>query len=264
MPTGDRPRAARRAGEAGYNLVALVMAVTLLNVMIAAALPLWSALIRRDREQETISRGLQYAEAIRVFQRRFGRLPNRLEELVEVEPRSIRRLWKDPLTSDGGWAVLVQLPQGQVVAFDPVTGEPVDPAAEVPLGGDSPGGNRPFTGAPQGGTPQPVLGPIRGVRSRAMGESFQTFAGAESYSGWEFTVDLLIKEASRPGPSGLPRWNALTIGRPFRYPPPGDLGQRPLPGLGPRPGPAAPPTKPGRPIDPGTRSIPAPRPGGRG
>ncbi|MBZ0088772.1 MAG: hypothetical protein K8H90_00175, partial [Thermoanaerobaculia bacterium] len=132
MPSGSD-----RRGEAGYNLVVLVMVITLLGVGLAAVLPLWSSIIRRDREEETISRGWQYAEAIRVFQRRFGRLPNRLEELIETEPRSIRRLWKDPLSDNGAWAVIVQLPQGGSIAIDPETGLPIDPLP--PEGGGAPG-----------------------------------------------------------------------------------------------------------------------------
>ncbi len=263
MRTGSpRPgRIVRATGaEAGYNLVVLVMAITVLNVMIAAALPLWSTVIRRDREQEAISRGLQYAEAIRVFQRRFGRLPNRLEELVEVEPRSIRRLWGDPLSEDGPWAVLVQLPQGQVVAFDPATGLPLDPVDVAPGTAAQPLGGPPSQGA--SGTPQPVLGPIRGVKSRATGQAFQSFAGAESYSGWEFTVDGLIKAASRPSPAGLPRWNALNIGRPFRFGAPGEPTQPPLGGLGPGPGPFAAPGRPTPPQNPPGGGRPAPRGGG--
>lgn len=270
MPTGSaRPR---RPGEAGYNLVMLVMAVTVLNIMIAAALPLWSTLIRRDREQEAISRGLQYAEAIRVFQRRFGRLPNRLEELVEVEPRSIRRLWGDPLNDNGPWAVLVQVPQGALVAFDPATGLPLDPGQLPPTPGGQPFSGQPPQGLPPQGrppstggsdTPQPLLGPIRGVKSRATGEAFQSFGGSESYQGWEFTVDMLVKAASRPSPSGVPRWNALNIGRPFRYGAPGEPQQPPLGGLGPGPGPVAPPSKPPpAPGRPGSGRPAPPRGGG--
>ena len=59
----------------------VVMLITVLNIVVAIALPLWSGMIRRDKEEELISRGLQYAEAIRVFQRRFGRLPVQLDEL---------------------------------------------------------------------------------------------------------------------------------------------------------------------------------------
>ena len=69
--------------------------------MLAAVLPLWSTAIRREKEEELIFRGLQYAEAIRVFQNRYHHLPNRLEELLEVKPRCIRLLWTDPLSKDG-------------------------------------------------------------------------------------------------------------------------------------------------------------------
>ena len=97
-----------RAAERGYNLVALAMIITVLAIAVTSAIPLWSSRIRRDREEELISRGFQYAEAIRVFQKRFGRLPNRLEELIQVEPRSIRQLWKnpiDPMTGDDEWGL---------------------------------------------------------------------------------------------------------------------------------------------------------------
>ena len=51
----------RRRGEEGYNLAMLIVAITILNIFAAVALPLWSYTIRRDREEETIFRGLQYA-----------------------------------------------------------------------------------------------------------------------------------------------------------------------------------------------------------
>ena len=97
-PSGER------RGERGYGLAALVGVLAVLAIALGAALPVWAARIQRGREAELVARGLQYAEAIRVFQRRFGRLPNRLEELVELEPRSIRRLWTNPMSREaGGW-----------------------------------------------------------------------------------------------------------------------------------------------------------------
>jgi len=68
----------KKASEAGYNLVILMVTMTLLNIALAIALPKWSHVIRREREEELISRGFQYAEAIRIFQNRFQRLPVRL------------------------------------------------------------------------------------------------------------------------------------------------------------------------------------------
>ena len=60
------PRDVARA--MGYNLVALMVLVAVINITVAAALPSVSQAMRREREAELIFRGLQYAEAIRVFQ----------------------------------------------------------------------------------------------------------------------------------------------------------------------------------------------------
>ncbi len=58
---------------AGYTLVAMVVIFTVMTVGLAASLPYWSKIVQRDKEEELIFRGLQYAEAIRLFQIRFGR-----------------------------------------------------------------------------------------------------------------------------------------------------------------------------------------------
>jgi type II secretory pathway pseudopilin PulG len=85
-----------RGAEAGYNLVILLVAVTVLNVLVAAMLPLWSTAIRREKEEELIFRGFQYAEAIRVYRMRHGgNYPIKLEQLIETKPRCIRQLWKE-------------------------------------------------------------------------------------------------------------------------------------------------------------------------
>ncbi len=232
-----------RSGERGYMAVVAVLLTAMVLVTTAASLPYWSSLIRRDREQETIARGLQYAEAIRVFQRRFGRPPNRLEELLEVKPRSIRRLWKDPLTREGSWGVVVQAPGGGLL--------PIDPRSGRPLGGDGSGSSSPGT-TPGSGTPQPVVGPIRGVKTQARGEAFLSFFGKENYEDWEFTVDDLLRATSLPAPTAIPRRNALTIGRPFRYPPPGGVPGGEGSGGGPGiPGSGKPEPPSSRPQEPG-------------
>ena len=116
---GSRSSAGRRRPrpQAGFNLLLVITFVTVLNVAVAAAMPRWSQVMQRAREQELIFRGLQYAEAIRVFQARFGRYPVSLEELVEVNPRCIRRLWDDPMHPEGKWALIhaeAQTPDGDL------------------------------------------------------------------------------------------------------------------------------------------------------
>jgi len=85
MPPGERSSRTVRArrGEAGYNLVILVVAITVMGILLAIALPSWGSIIRRDREEELIFRGFQYAEAIRCYKHRNGGLlPVRLEDLI--------------------------------------------------------------------------------------------------------------------------------------------------------------------------------------
>jgi len=187
--------------QRGYNLVMLIMAVTVLNIMVAISLPMWSEVIQRDREEELISRGFQYVEAIRVFQNRFQRLPVRLEELVEVKPRCIRRLWKDPLTDGGNFVPLHPDQQGNMPPQPPAPDgqEPPPDPNQGDSEGPDPGSLNP------GGTPKgPVsVGPIVGVRSSSTKKSFLVFTGKEHYNEWRFTLDLLLQ--GRPnggGPGG--------------------------------------------------------------
>ena len=207
----------RRGREHGYNLVVLGVAITVMTIAVATALPAWSGAIRREKEEELIFRGLQIAEGIRVFQRRFGRPPANLEELFTAEPRSVRQKWKDPMSEDGAWAVITAAPR-------PARGSqrrPPTAGAEEPAAGAT---------APDG---RPVAGPLVGVRSTARGKAMKTFDGATEYAGWRFTVDLLqpgslgrerrqqnvfgVNVGGQGGPSTkLVIPNANWIGRPFR------------------------------------------------
>lgn len=231
----------------GYTLIVCVMAVTLLSIAVATALPLMSGQIKREKEAELVFRGLQYAEAIRVYQRRFGRPPTMLSELMDTRPRSIRQLWKDPMTEDGSWVILVSSPQGGGNAANP--NDQGGDIQEVEAGGAE-------GEDPNGPAPQPV-GPIIGVRSRSDKSGMRTFFESEGYASWRFTVDLLAVRP--PGPDGLaivPR--AAWIGKSFRKnvqapgTPPGGTGigvepQPPLqppPTLGGEPVPQPPPQKP--------------------
>jgi type II secretory pathway pseudopilin PulG len=209
-----------RSSEAGYNLVILMVAMTLLNIALAIALPKWSHVIRREREEELISRGFQYAEAIRIFQNRFQRLPVRLQELVEVEPRSIRKLWKDPMTEDGKWVLIPPGGQGQ-----PLTPQPTGPDGqplprdeeEVPDGPpDDDEEIDPDTGiGEKKGTVQ--VGPFTGVHSRSGKESILVFNGRTRYDEWHFTLEM-IQALLGGRPDQAPPGGAIAGGDPTRIP----------------------------------------------
>jgi len=181
--------------QAGYNLVMLMVLLTVLNIMIAASLPAWSAVIRRDKEEELIFRGLQYAEAIRLFKNRFERDPVRLEELIEVQPRTIRKLWKDPMTEDGKWGLISALAPQAVVppngqggqgGGNPDGGPIEDPDdSQDGQGQDEDSGFGPKKDEVQ-------VGPIKGVHSKSRKTSFLVFNGKDRYDEWHFTDDLFL------------------------------------------------------------------------
>jgi type II secretory pathway pseudopilin PulG len=206
----------------GYTLVAAVVLIAVVSVLIAMALPSWTQVIQRDKEEELIFRGMQYAEAIRIFQQRFGRYPMRLDELISVNPRCIRQLWKDPMTKNGEWGLIYAQGAGG------------GPGARGRRGGVAP--NRPQQGAPVAGGSGPsqlggrqgstgrrsgrAVAPILGVHSVSSEKSIKQFAGGQSYSDWLFTADLFPAVQPMPGSLNIPRSNAAFIGRPF----PPDLG----------------------------------------
>jgi len=182
----------------GYTLVALIIGMTVMAILIAAVLPLASAEAQRDKEAELIFRGFQYAEGIRTFRKRYGRYPNTLKEMYEVRPRTLRKLWKDPMTNSLNWGLITL-----------TTGAPLPGARQ----GGLPGGGAPTpTPVP---TPQPGSagapgtlgklgdappGPITGVYSTSKKKGYRQFSGRENYNEWRFTEQTLLNQA----PSGAP------------------------------------------------------------
>ncbi len=215
--------------RAGYTLVVCAVTVTVLSIAVATALPLWSAQIRRDREEELIFRGFQYAEAIRVFHKRYGRYPSRLEELIEVRPRSIRRLWTDPMNEGGGgWGLILESEVGESPRRRRGPGgEP--PAPEPPSELDPlPEGEEREEGELEG----PQVGPIVGVHSKTDRKAFHVLYGQENSRDWKFTVEHLRVAGAGAGgdPARLPSVpRAAWLGRPFRHglAPPGMTAPQP-------------------------------------
>ena len=63
--------------------------------------------MKRDREEEMIHRGTEYARAIKKYYKKFGRYPANLEQLDNTNQiRFLRKRYKDPLTKDGKWKLL--------------------------------------------------------------------------------------------------------------------------------------------------------------
>jgi type II secretory pathway pseudopilin PulG len=90
----------------GYLIIMLMMAVLVIALGLLVAVPVWQTELQREKEEELIFRGKQYAEAVRIYvQKNPGRYPASLKELLDK--KCIRKLFKDPLGPDGQWNVIL-------------------------------------------------------------------------------------------------------------------------------------------------------------
>ncbi|MGH9398114.1 MAG: pilus assembly FimT family protein [Terriglobia bacterium] len=93
-----------RPRSAGYALIVLMIAVTVLLISLTAALPSVYQESQRHREEEAIFRGNQYARAVYLFHRKMGRFPVSVKDLLKTDNmRFLRQSYRDPLNRSGRW-----------------------------------------------------------------------------------------------------------------------------------------------------------------
>ena len=173
-------------------MVALLVGISIMAVALSVALPSWSAMAKREREEELIFRGQQYARAIALYQRRYANaFPPNLDVLVEQ--KFLRKRYKDPMTEDG--------------EFQPIF-----------MGQSLPGQNTPASTQPARGRVGGVAGGIgggvatglMGVVSKSTATSMRLFNGRDKYNEWAFVATQASVAAGSPnssrtgGPPGLP------------------------------------------------------------
>jgi len=103
MGSSFHPRLRHRSAhrEGGYILITLMLMVALLAIGMMVATSKAAFQARRDREEELVHRGVQYARAVRLFFKKTGRYPTRVEELENTNNlRFLRKRYKDPITGD--------------------------------------------------------------------------------------------------------------------------------------------------------------------
>jgi type II secretory pathway pseudopilin PulG len=205
--------------QSGFTLVGVVVAIAIITILLAAVGPTISTIIERDREAELIFRGKQYGRAILAFQKRYGRLPNKLEELFKMKPRSIRQLWKDPMCNCDDWEVLIAgtpeaVPMGQMLPGGtglqttpgarrtPGFGSGSDLTPTPPfLGGGSSGGSA-RTPTPSssifGAEPGKKIGPILGVRTKVHRHALRKWRDREFTEEWRFLAGDADQENQSP------------------------------------------------------------------
>ena len=95
------PGAARRsafAGEGGYAMAALLVAMSIMSIGLTMLMPAWGTMVRRERETELVFRGEQYAKAVARYQRARGAFPPSVDVLVNE--KFLRKKYKDPMTEN--------------------------------------------------------------------------------------------------------------------------------------------------------------------
>ena len=198
-------------GNRGYAMAALLVAMSVMAVLMGALLPVWSHLATREKEEELIFRGRQYARAVGLFQRKFANAaPPTIDVLVEQ--RFLRKKYKDPITNDD---------------FQPIYANQA--AIQPPGGGPSaarPGQSATLSTPAQqtlqsgfGSTGVGVQGGVIGVTSKSKEESIKIYNGRSRYNEWAF---VHIQTAQRPGQPGSPG-----PGMPSPQGQPGPFGMQP-------------------------------------
>lgn len=192
-------------GESGYTMVAVVIGMLILAILIMGVAPSIATIMKREREQELLFRGKQYARAIALFQKRYGRFPTELKELYANRPRTIRKLWKDPICNCPDWHLIYQNSPDAMGPGMSSGGLPGTSSGRVP---PTPTPTSVFAGA--GGTKS--VGPIVGVRSNVHDQALTEWRGQKFYDEWRF----IMGDADRETGGGIP----------FKLPPGAPPGRR--------------------------------------
>ena len=219
-------------------MAALIVAMGVMMIMMAAALPAWQTLARREREAELVFRGNQYARAIAAFQRKYGgAFPPTIDVLVEE--RLLRKKFKDPITDEDFVIVSPgsELPTtttipgiGNTLAGGRSGGSTSASTTSSSIGGRSSiqsssslstssgrgstttsgarsgaataSGGRGLQGATglQGGATPGIMG----VRSKSTEKSFRLYNGLEHYNEWIFLGTQASNRAGGPGGAQTP------------------------------------------------------------
>src|SRR5262245_4513725 len=104
----SRSRSRSKSPASGYVLLAVLLAFTLMLIALAASVPRLGQQIKREKEEELIHRGKDYATAVkRYVHKNGGRFPLSIEQLEDTNHvRFLRKRYKDPMTGEPDWRLV--------------------------------------------------------------------------------------------------------------------------------------------------------------
>ena len=201
-------------GNRGYAMAALLVGMSVMAVLMGALLPVWSHMATREKEEELIFRGRQYARAIGLFQRKFANTAPPTIDLL-VEQRFLRKKYKDPITNDDFQPIYANQAAIQPPGGGPTSARPGQSvSASTPAQQPVQSGFGTTNVGPQGG--------VIGVTSKSKAESIKIYNGRSKYNEWAF---VYVQTSQRPGQSGVPGQGAPGQQQPGQQP--GPFGTQP-------------------------------------
>jgi len=110
----SRSNSAGREDVPGFALILVMVTAVVILISLTVALPSIYQEGQREREEELIFRGLQYARAIAGFHQKFQRYPTSVQDLTKLTNgfRFLRKEFADPMTLGGKWRFIHANAQG--------------------------------------------------------------------------------------------------------------------------------------------------------
>jgi len=176
--------------QGGYAILLVLFLATLILLSTMAVAPNILTQGKRQKEEEMIWRGKQYARGVMLYYRKTGKFPTAMDDLVKPKLgniRCMRQTYKDPMNpKDGEWRLIYIGPSGQLIGS-------LKPAQTIQLGG--------LGGAAVAGTPAAQVGAqsqsLGAVVGQAVGNGNAPGAGAGVSSS-------AIPNSNSPNANGQP------------------------------------------------------------
>ena len=178
-------------GNRGYAMAALLVGMSVMAVLMSAVLPVWSHMATREKEEELIFRGKQYARAIGLFQRKYANTAPPTIDLL-VEQRFLRKKYKDPITNDDFQPIYANQQQQPGQGSSQVAQRPGQQASATVV---TPGQSQPLQSG-FGSTGVGNQGGVIGVTSKSKESSIKIYNGRDHYNEWAF---IFLQTAQRAG-----------------------------------------------------------------
>ncbi|HEY3769270.1 MAG TPA: hypothetical protein VGN44_11410 [Candidatus Angelobacter sp.] len=139
------------SGESGYVLLALMLVLTLILIAMSIEAPRIAQQIKRQKEEELVHRGKDYATAVKRFvHKNGGQYPLSIDQLENTNHiRFLRKKYVDPMTGESDWK-LVHTGEAQIVIPAPANG--LTPSNPGLSGSSTPGSSGTQSGSSGGST----------------------------------------------------------------------------------------------------------------